>query len=288
MIERLLSPRGLKIYFGALLVMFGYVIWLRIRNDGVIIWLDYLQAQYLLSGRYYPKVSLMILVIPVVAISTVIGFSHDFFSGQGIFARYENSADLSKPISKAKMEYQTTTRKEAIDEIRSKYQIQISQLKTLGFEELGFYREIIPWFGLQMGSVGFNGALGVLSNEVTRLGPNLTVNIFYILMASRDEPAYVAVANLGVIFCTGLTDGTCLLTTSYKGYEVHSETYKLHKISLPGSLESTWQGHRLRVKAFEMDGGNARENLGIEDYFLMMRQLGEYTVKYRSKLSKPA
>ncbi len=50
MLERILSPRGFKIYFAIFIIMLGYIIWLTITESGIVAVIDYLQAVYIFSG----------------------------------------------------------------------------------------------------------------------------------------------------------------------------------------------------------------------------------------------
>jgi len=103
--------------------------------------------------------TILLLCIPAGAISYGIGLLHDYLTDQGIFSERERNTDLTKPESPSKLEYQETYRRDAIEQVRVRYRGQIHQLKLLGFDELGFYREVIEWFGLSMGMFGLLGAI---------------------------------------------------------------------------------------------------------------------------------
>jgi hypothetical protein len=286
MLERLLSPRGFKLHFAVALIMSGYLVWQYFTYGGIADWINRLQATYLLSGYYYPELTIIILAIPVMVVSFAIGFSHDYLTGQGIFAGQEKVDDLASPSSSMKIEYQATMRKEMIDQVRSKFQAEIYQLKMLGFEEFGFYREIVPWFGLPMGFMGLLGAVGVLSNEITRIGPKLTINAFYILMASRKDAAYADVSKLGIKFYSGFTDGTCINTAAYKGIEFEDEAQRLYRIASSGPLPSTWAEHKQWISKLQTEGKRVNEDLNMPDYFQMFARLDNHMLKNHSKIIK--
>jgi hypothetical protein len=287
MLERILSPHARKIYLAVAIGMLGYVLWQSFAHRGIVDWIDQLQAQYFFSGYYYPELTILILAIPIVVIGFIIGIFYDYLTQKGIFVGHDDAADLSKPSSNSKIEYQETTRKDVIDEVRSKFRSEIHQLKMLGFEELGFYREIVPWFGMGMGLTGFFGAVGVLANEVTRMGPNLTVNGFFILMISRKDSAYACVTKLGIKFYTDFTDGTCLNTATYKGIEYQDEAHKLYRMALSGPLSTVWAGHKQQVTKFESDGKRTCQDMSMANYFSIIIQLNNYMLKHRSKVLKP-
>ncbi len=154
MLERILSPRARKIYIIAIVGMLGYILFLRFTDRGIVAQIDYLQARYIFSGYYNPELTIFVMAIPILALGLGIGFVHDYVTRQGIFVGHENAADFSKPTPDWKVEYQATTRLEVIEEVRSKFRSEIYQLKMLGFEEIGFYREIVRWFGIQIGLMG--------------------------------------------------------------------------------------------------------------------------------------
>ncbi len=85
MLERMLSPRGFKIYFACFLAMFGYVLWHRFADTGIAAWVDQLQDEYLFSGYYYSQLTLVMLFILIAVACLAVGFVHDFLTGQGIF-----------------------------------------------------------------------------------------------------------------------------------------------------------------------------------------------------------
>ncbi len=288
MLERILSRQSRTIYLVTFIGMFGYVLWQSFTDSGLVAWINQLQAQYFFSGYYYLDLTIIILVIPMMVISFVIGISYDYLTQQGIFVGHENIADLSNPGPNWKVDYQETTRKDAIDEVRSKFHSEIYQLKMLGFEELGFYREIAPWFGMGIGLMGFFGAVGVLANEVTRMGPQLTVNGFFILMVSRKDSAYACMTKLGIKFYTGFKDGTCLNTATYKGIEFQDDASRLYRMAIPGPLAATWSAHKAQVAKFEAGGKITCQDISMADYFSMDRRLDDYMLKHPWKVSKPA
>ena len=89
MLENMLSPRGFKIYFAVFLAMFGYVMWHRIADTGIVAWIDQFQSEHIFGGTYYPKMSVLILCFPIVLVCFVVGFLHDFAFGLGVFSSGE-------------------------------------------------------------------------------------------------------------------------------------------------------------------------------------------------------
>jgi len=287
MFERVLSSRGRKVYIVFMVLMMGMLVWQIFTKSGPAGWLNRFQAEHLFSGTYYPELTLAILAIPILAISFGIGLFHDYLMGQGIFADKENASDFGNPGSISEVQYQMTMRADMIDQVRSKFKNEIQQLKDLGFEESGFMREIVPWFGIPMGFNGVLGATGVLSNEVTRMGPNLTVNGFYPLMISRKDSAYASVSKLGIKFTSSFNDGTCLQTAAYKGIEFQDEAQKLYRTASAGPLPSAWTNHQLQVGKFQSNGRVVNQNINTTDYFSLTMRLNDTIQKHRSKVVQP-
>ena len=286
MLERILSPRGFKIYFVIFIISFAYIMWLTITASGIVARINYLQAVYIFSGYYYPELTILLLCIPVVAVSYGVGLLHDYLTNQGIFSGREHNTDLSKPESPSKIEYQETYRKDAIEEVRLRYRGQIHQLKLLGLDELGFYREVIEWFGLSMGMFGLLGAIGLLANEITKMGPRLTVNGFYMALMSRKNGTYASVSKGGINFFTNFTDGTLCISTSYKGSEIHNDSYKLHRTASPRSIQATWKDHQAQVNKFLSEGKITKENIGMADFLSSVERLDDYMLGHLSEMSK--
>lgn len=187
----------------------------------------------------------------------------------------ERADDFSYPGSGSEIAYRETKRKDVIDQVRSVFRAQVSQLKMLEFDEFGFYRESVPWLGASMGLTMILGTLGVLVNEVTRLGPKLTINSFYILMASAKDSTYANISNLGINFCTRFTDGTCLTTSTYKGVDFQDEPSQLYSIVSSDSLFSACAVHKKWVKSLA-SGKSIDENMSMAAYFSIAMRFDQY------------
>jgi len=286
MLERILSLRGFKIYFAIFVVIFGYIIWLRLTDGGIVALIDYLQAVYVFSGYYYPELTVLLLCIPIIVAGFGVGILHDYVFHQGIVSGREHNQDLTMPKSSSIIEYQQTHRKDAIDEVRNKYRSQIHQLKMLGFNELGFYREIIEWFGLRLGMLGLLGAIGFLANEITKIGPRLTINGFYISLAYQENGSYATVSKTGVNFFTNSNDGTLCISTSYKSSEINNNNYQLFRTASPRSIQATLKDHQDQVNKFLAEGKTINENIGMAGFLSAVRRLNDYMVGHVSEMSK--
>jgi hypothetical protein len=87
--EQMLSKWGLRIYLAAALPLLGWALWGTFANEGIPGWLNDVQAD-LLGGRYYPALTVALLVIPILAVTWPIGLLFDYATGQGKFAPEED------------------------------------------------------------------------------------------------------------------------------------------------------------------------------------------------------
>lgn len=286
MLERIFSPRGRRVYLITIFIVVGYFFWRLFTNTGLIGWVNKFQAYYIFDGYYYPELTILVFLLPIIVVCFSAGLSYDYFTRQGIFTDYENSPDFAKPDSNLLIDYQATTRKEIIDLVRTRYHEQISQLKLLGFEDFAFYREIVSRFGAPLGLKYFLGMFVMAANEVIRMGPDWTVNAFFPLLVSRRDFTYVYVSNLGTSFYTGFQDGTCLISCTYAGIEIQDDKQKLYKNAKPRSIQTAWNDHKRQMEKFCAEGRAVKEYLNIADYFSLMRRVGDYALHHRVKVSK--
>jgi hypothetical protein len=85
MLEQMLSKGGLCIYLLVCLPLMGLVMWQTFENEGVPGWLNEVQGK-VLGGSYYPALTVVVLMVPVLLISWPVGLAFDYLTGQGIFA----------------------------------------------------------------------------------------------------------------------------------------------------------------------------------------------------------
>ena len=146
-------------------------------------------------------------------------------------------------------QYQPTTDKEIQDRVRAKYRGSIGQLKMLNFEEFCFFNESVKALGLSNGLLGPLGVLGALPNEVMRVGKDLSVSLFFLLLVSREYDTYVSSFALGTKFYTSFTDGTCVITANFDSPKINDDGEKLYKFAQPCSIAAAWKNKTPRNSA---------------------------------------
>src|SRR5512145_2710763 len=104
MLDRIFSPRGRRIYLFSAIAVIVYVFWQLFTNTGIVGWVNKLQVYYIFPGYYYPELTLLIFLFPIISISFAVGLSYDRLTKQGIFTDYENSPDFAKPNSDSTVE----------------------------------------------------------------------------------------------------------------------------------------------------------------------------------------
>ena len=176
-------------------------------------------------------------------------------------------------------EYQQTTEKKIQDRVRSKYKVNIDQLKALHFEEFCFISETLPALGLSNGLFGLLGVLAALPFEVSRIGGNLSASAFFPLMVSREYDTYVSPLGLGTKFYTSFSDGTCVITANFASQPINDDDEKLYKLAQPCSIEAAWQRHQVRINDLTARGKQRKYQLSFDEYAKLARKEDNYMLK---------
>lgn len=90
--EQLLSKWGFRLYLAVAMVLMAYVIWGTFADSGIPAWLNELQARTIYDGKYSIKLTIVLLLLPVLFIAFLVGFLYDYLSGQGYFAKQSENA----------------------------------------------------------------------------------------------------------------------------------------------------------------------------------------------------
>jgi len=178
-------------------------------------------------------------------------------------------------------EYRQTADKEIQDKVRVKYRASIQTLKLLNFEDLCFFSETARALGLSNGPVGMLGVIPAMAAEVSKMGSDLSVHVFLLLMVSREYDTYVAPFGLGVKFFTSFTDGTFVITTNYDSPAINDDQEKLYKASQPCSIAEAWYRHRAWVTKLTESGKQRNYHLSFDEFARLARKEDRYMVKPR-------
>lgn len=184
------------------------------------------------------------------------------------------------------IKYQQTMDKETIDRVRKRHQQAMQALKSLNFDEYGFFGETIQAFGFSpLGLSGVFGTFFAIFNEVAKVDWNLDVTIFNVAMASRDDSAYAAPFGLGVKFYTSFSDGTCVISANFESAPIRDEQQKLYKFVAAQAIESAWVNHRKQVDAFCMQGKQKIEHLSFAGFLQLTQREDEYMIHQTNPLA---
>ena len=178
-------------------------------------------------------------------------------------------------------QYHQTTDKDIQDPVRSKYRGSIGQLKMLNFEEFCFFTESVKALGLSNGLLGPLGVLGALPNEVMRVERDLSVNLFFLLLVSREYDTYVSSFALGTKFYTSFTDGTCVITANFDSPKINDNGEKLYKFAQPCSISSAWKYHQAWVNRLASSGKQRNYHLSFDEFARLARKEDNYMLKPR-------
>lgn len=176
-------------------------------------------------------------------------------------------------------EYQQTTDVEIQDRVRTRYRDSIDQLKTLGFAEMCFFRESMKALGLSNGLLGPLGALAASTKEILRIGSDLSVSTFLLLMFSREYDTYVSPFGLGVKFYTTFTDGTFLITANFDSQAISDDREKIYKFARKSSIQAAWKHHRTWVADLTATGRQRNYQLSFDDFARLSCREESYMLK---------
>ena len=176
-------------------------------------------------------------------------------------------------------QYQPTTDKEIQDRVRAKYRGSIGQIKMLNFEEFCFFNESVKALGLSNGLLGPLGVLGALPNEVMRVGKDLSVSLFFLLLVSREYDTYVSSFALGTKFYTSFTDGTCVITANFDSPKINDDGEKLYKFAQPCSIAAAWKYHQAWVNELTASGKQRNYHLSFDEFARLARKEDSYMLK---------
>jgi hypothetical protein len=179
-------------------------------------------------------------------------------------------------------QYQQTTDKDIQDRVRSKYRGSIGQLKMLNFEEFCFFSESVKALGLSNGLFGPLGVNGALPNEVMRVERDLSVNLFFLVLVSREYDTYVSPFALGTKFYTSFTDGTCVITANFDSPKINDDGEKLYKFAQPCSISAAWKSHQSWVNKLTASGKQRNYHLAFDDFARLARREDSYMLKPKS------
>ncbi len=214
-----------------------------------------------------------------------IGFVHDLLTSQGVFSDHDDH-DLTDVYADLEISYHETIRQEYIAHAKSKYRVSINALKSLGFEEMKFYNEVLPWFGFTQGRRCIFSALGaLLSPSIMAIGKKFSIKLFSLAMVSQKNFTYACVMQMGVSFYTKFTDGTFWISSNYWGIEINDDSAKVYKESRLRPVETAWSDHQQKVKQFIEEGKYVVERLGFDNYIELDKSLADYMRKRMTKLS---
>jgi hypothetical protein len=166
------------------------------------------------------------------------------------------------------------------EKVRSKYRETISVLTRIGFDELCFYNETHPFFGLSFGLTGLIGNLMVLFKEVTKIRGFLSISAFYPLLISKEYATYVQVFSLGVKFYTHFTDETTLISQNFRKCHVSDEREKYYKFGESRSIEAAWEFHRATVDRLRSEGKKFKDNICFEDFVQISNREDGYLLRH--------
>ena len=90
MLDRMLSKGGRAVLMIIFVPLMIYIMWETFNDAGIAHWLNHWQAS-MFGGKYYPKLTIVLLIFPALALATPFGFLFDYFAGRGVFANHSDT-----------------------------------------------------------------------------------------------------------------------------------------------------------------------------------------------------
>ncbi len=136
--------------------------------------------------------------------------------------------------------------------IRIRYEAEISQLTDLGFDYCFSDGQTISLFrfALLLPAIAVIGVW--LKRRPMSLHDGTKLLIAYPIFFSHNKAVYAEISDFGVNFNTAFTDGTILISNSYKDDTASGP--KIVKYSQKASISNTWNEHQKRIAELEREG----------------------------------
>jgi len=158
--------------------------------------------------------------------------------------------------------YDDVQKDSVAESVRKRFTKEISELRTLGFQEEFYLRE-----------TGFPFSIVVLSplvlmmlfnGERVRVRGALQFSVCNPVMIHKEGHVYAAILKLGVVYRTAFDDGTVLSTATYdNGMKNNPEHRAIRQVAL--HAKSGWTMHTQRVNELEAGKRSAIGPLGMKD-----------------------
>jgi|GEM_PF-6716088 len=151
-------------------------------------------------------------------------------------------------------------------ELQDRYQSELQELRNLSFGEMRHMRESgFPFSGvLLFGLYPFMKFKG----EIVRIQDLFRLVVMYPVLFNREYDSFASVISKGVIFTTGFSDGSQLVSTSFPGREFVNPEKKFYRYTPEQalSIEDTWNFHRDHLLELERKSRLTVADVSV-DYF---------------------
>ena len=154
-----------------------------------------------------------------------------------------------------------------IERVRTRYQREMDELRSLGFRELCFLTEALAPFSML---TIFPALIMMWGNgEVMVSKPPLRLAAAYSLLVNREPGTYAQPMGMGVKFYSGFADGMAVVTSNFVSRALR--TTRLVKTGQAQSVPMAWTSHRRLIEQLRSEGRELRTTLAFDDYRLISR-----------------
>lgn len=171
-----------------------------------------------------------------------------------------------------KVEYEQVIDSGPENQLRKKQESRINELESLGFRFLCCYSESFATSRLLLLlPVPFVLSL-LLGGEVIRFSDG-RIHTHAMLLISSDNTTYAAVFALGVMYYTGFSDSTFLVTMNHPSVTIpDSHRPPLMKRYRKGSIADAWADHQSSIRSMEVAGKHVVREVNFQSYVDMVRR----------------
>lgn len=170
-----------------------------------------------------------------------------------------------------KVEYEPVSDSGPENQLRMKLESRINELESLGFRFLCCYSESFATSRLMLLLPAILLLSLFLGGEILRFRDGRT-HTHVMLLTSSDKTTYAAVFVLGVVFYTGFSDGTFLVTMNRNVAIPDIHRPPILKRYRKGSVADAWADHQSAIQSIEVSGKHAVREVDFQSYVDLVRR----------------
>jgi Zn-dependent protease len=173
--------------------------------------------------------------------------------------------ESSPPASRGRIgeEYSEITDPKVQSRVRTLHAPKIASLQDLGFQHFAFCLELLPPYSAIW---RFPIVLAMFRSEVLVFPKPVRLGIANVLLNYSSPTTIASITGLGIKFYSVFSDGTLLVSSSYRSPLVPGPNSRIIKNTDCQSAEEAWHAHRQRAAELVARGLTLRSLVSFADY----------------------